>query len=57
MRRTLASVLVAATAVVALGGVAPSASAVCGGGAPGEPCYCPNELDLGKLGTYTLYYC
>ena len=48
MRRTLASLLVPAAATPALGGLAPSATAVCGGGAPGEPCYCPSEIKVGS---------
>ncbi len=56
MRRTLASLAVAAVAVATLGLAAP-ANAVCGGGEPGEPCQCNGEVNLGKLGTYRLYYC
>lgn len=56
MRRTLASLVVAAAAAATLGGLAPSASAVCGGGQPGEPCYCPNTVKVGKY-EITLFYC
>ncbi len=43
MRRTLAALVIAATAALAVGGLATPASAVCGGGQPGEPCYCPSN--------------
>ena len=56
MRKTLASLLVAAAAATALGGLATPASAVCGGGAPGEPCYCPNTVKVYKW-EITLYNC
>jgi hypothetical protein len=36
------SFLLVATAAAAAFGLAPSASAVCGGGQPGEACYCPD---------------
>jgi hypothetical protein len=55
MRRTLASLAVAAFAVATLGIAAP-ANAVCGGGQPGEPCYCPNTVKVGKY-EITLYNC
>lgn len=55
MRRTLASLAVAAVAVATLGLTAP-ANAVCGGGQPGEPCYCPNTVKVGKY-EITLFYC
>lgn len=42
MRRPLAAVAAAAFAALMIGGLAPSASAVCGGGQPGEACYCPD---------------
>ena len=42
MRRTLSAVLVAAVASVTLGVATAPASAFCGGGQPGEPCYCPD---------------
>ncbi|MDQ1713012.1 MAG: hypothetical protein QOE45_2462 [Frankiaceae bacterium] len=42
MRRTLAATVVAAVAALVVTGLAAPASAVCGGGQPGEPCYCPN---------------
>jgi hypothetical protein len=42
MRRTLAAVLLASTALLTAGGVA-SAGGFCGGGQPGEPCYCPSS--------------
>lgn len=45
MRKPLAYLLVAAAAAASFS-LAPSASAVCGGGAPGEACYCPSEIDL-----------
>ena len=43
MRRTLAATLLAATALLTVGPAAPSASAFCGGGQPGEACYCPGN--------------
>jgi hypothetical protein len=48
MRRTLAAALVAAVAAVTLTGLAAPASAVCGGGQPGEPCYCPDLSIKGR---------
>ena len=39
MRRVLAAVVVASFATLTFGNV--PASAICGGGQPGEPCYCP----------------
>jgi hypothetical protein len=56
MRRTLAATLLAAVAAVTLGGLAAPANAVCGGGQPGEPCYCPNTVKVGKY-EITLYNC
>lgn len=47
MRRALAATAVATFATFMLGGIAP-ASAFCGGGQPGEPCYCP-ELKIVKI--------
>lgn len=52
MRRTLATLLVAASAAVTLGAVAPSAMAVCGGGAPGEACYCPSTITVPVTGKH-----
>jgi hypothetical protein len=49
MRRTLAAAAIAAVAAFTVGGIAP-ASAVCGGGQPGEPCYCPEYPLFEKLG-------
>ncbi len=49
MRRTVAAALIAATAVFGAGSFT-AASAVCGGGQPGEPCYCPEYPLLEKLG-------
>ena len=47
MRRTLASLVVAAAATTAFNALALPATAVCGGGAPGEACYCPDgELNI-----------
>lgn len=46
MRRVLESLVVAAAAATTLNGLATAATAVCGGGAPGEACYCPSEIDL-----------
>ncbi len=43
MRRTIAAALLAVTAVVSAGAFAP-ANAVCGGGLPGEPCFCPDFI-------------
>ena len=42
--------LAALAAVVGFGvaGTSAPASAVCGGGAPGEPCYCPGEIKVLK---------
>ena len=48
MRRSLAVLAVAAFASLALGGA--PASATCGGGQPGEPCYCPEYPLFEKLG-------
>ncbi|HWL34602.1 MAG TPA: hypothetical protein VNQ77_00275 [Frankiaceae bacterium] len=48
MRRTLAAVAIAALAVIPFGTTA--ASATCGGGQPGEPCYCPEYPLFEKLG-------
>jgi hypothetical protein len=56
MRRTLASLLVASAAALTLGGLAPSASAVCGGGQPGEPCQCDGTIKVAKW-EITLYNC
>ena len=55
MRRTVATVL-AAAALLGGTGLATSASAVCGGGQPGEECYCPNTVEVGKY-EITLYSC
>ena len=52
MRRTLATV-VAAAAILAGTGLAGSASAVCGGGEPGDACYCPDISIKGR----PLIYC
>lgn len=52
MRRTLAAALIAAVAVVGAGTFTP-ASAVCGGGQPGEPCYCPDI----EIKGHRLIYC
>ena len=41
MRRTVSAALVTAFAALTFGGLAAPASAICGGGQPGEPCYCP----------------
>jgi hypothetical protein len=49
MRRTLAATLLAAVTTVALTGLAAPASAVCGGGQPGEPCYCPQPTKIIKI--------
>ena len=50
-KRTRLRVLLAVVAATAgLGFAVPSpASAVCGGGAPGEPCYCPTGIKIGKF--------
>ncbi|HEV2891169.1 MAG TPA: hypothetical protein VGX28_12410 [Frankiaceae bacterium] len=48
MRRTLAAVALATFTSFMVGGLAAPASAVCGGGEPGEPCHCP-ELKLIKI--------
>lgn len=56
MRKSLASLLVASAAALTLGGLATPASAICGGGQPGEPCYCPNTVKVGKY-EVTLFYC
>jgi hypothetical protein len=50
MRKTLAAATIAAFAALTIGGLAPSASATCGGGQPGEPCYCPQPPLFEKLG-------
>ena len=49
-KRTRLRVLLAVVAATAgLSVAAPSpAVAVCGGGAPGEPCYCPAGIKIGK---------
>jgi hypothetical protein len=47
--------LAAVAAVAGLGLAAPTpAAAVCGGGMPGEPCYCPSGIKVGKwtIGDY-----
>lgn len=54
MRKTLTGLLVAAAAATAFSGT--PANAVCGGGAPGEPCYCPNTVKVLKW-EITLYNC
>lgn len=47
MRRTLVSLVAVAVAATAFHGLALPAGAVCGGGAPGEACYCPDgELNI-----------
>lgn len=43
MRKTLSAVAVAAFTAFMVGGLAAPASAICGGGQPGEPCYCPDH--------------
>jgi hypothetical protein len=43
MRRALAATLIAAATALLVGGLAAPASAVCGGGQPGDPCYCPSN--------------
>ena len=48
MRRTLSAVVVAGFAAFIVGGLAAPASAVCGGGQPGDPCYCP-EFKIVKI--------
>ena len=54
--RTRIRLLLAVVAAAAgFGLAAPSpASAVCGGGAPGEPCHCPSGITIGKwtIGDY-----
>ena len=50
MRKTLSTLAVTAFAALMIGGVATPADAVCGGGQPGEPCYCPEYPLLEKLG-------
>ncbi|HVF04907.1 MAG TPA: hypothetical protein VNA20_08715 [Frankiaceae bacterium] len=50
MRRALSMTVVAAFAAVMVGGLAAPANAVCGGGQPGEPCYCPEYPLLEKFG-------
>lgn len=42
MRRTVTTLFAAAVAAASFTALAPSASAVCGGGQPGEACYCPD---------------
>jgi len=41
--------LVAATAGFGLAAPAAPASAVCGGGGPGEPCHCPDDVTVLKF--------
>jgi hypothetical protein len=49
VRKTLSAVLLAACAFGTTVAVTP-ASAVCGGGQPGEACYCPpSEIKVGKI--------
>jgi hypothetical protein len=48
MRRTLAATLLAAVTVVTMTAFSAPASAVCGGGQPGEPCYCPDISIKGR---------
>lgn len=43
MRRALSAAAVAAFATFMIGGLAAPASAICGGGEPGEACYCPES--------------
>jgi hypothetical protein len=43
MRRTLAALVLAATAALTITATATPASAVCGGGEPGDACYCPSN--------------
>lgn len=43
MRRTLSALVVSAVAALLVGGLAAPASAVCGGGEPGDACYCPSN--------------
>lgn len=56
MRRALAAALTTAVAALALGGLAAPASAVCGGGDPGEPCYCGGTITVLKKDVH-LYDC
>jgi len=55
MRRTLAAALLAAVATVGLGGITSAANAVCGGGQPGEPCYCPGGVTVLKKEIVVVY--
>jgi hypothetical protein len=49
-RARIRLLLAALAAIAGLGFAAPTpASAVCGGGAPGEPCYCPAGIRIGKF--------
>jgi hypothetical protein len=58
MRRTVAAVLLAASAALVTGGLTTSASAVCGGGQPGEACYCPDgSIKVGKIEIPTGFNC
>lgn len=56
MRRTLAAALIATVATVGLGSITSAASAVCGGGQPGEPCYCPGGITI-KDKEIVVIYC
>jgi hypothetical protein len=56
MRRTLALSLAGTVAALALGAFAPVANAVCGGGQPGEPCYCGGTITVAKKDIH-LYDC
>ena len=44
----LRKLLLVVVAVVGLALPALPAHAVCGGGGPGEPCYCPSEITVGS---------
>lgn len=58
MRKRLVTILIAGTIAASGFGIAaaPSAQAVCGGGAPGEPCYCPPGIGVpGKKAIVPIY--
>ena len=56
MRRPLALALAGTVAALMFGGLVQSASAVCGGGDPGDPCYCGGTITVAKKEIH-LYDC
>ena len=56
MRKTVSAVVLAACAFAATIAVSP-AMAVCGGEPPGQPCYCPDRIQVGGKTYYTGINC